>query len=293
MCRSTPDTGAALFRFCLSLPMNLPVLAALSALVASGLATEASAQFIVAHRGASFDAPENTLAAFRLAWEQGADAIEGDFYLTADNQIVCLHDTTTKRVAPGQAELAVSEATVEQLRSLDVGRWKHSRFAGERIPTLAEVLATVPEGRRIFVEIKCGPEILPVLKEQLRASRLAPQQVTIICFKAEVISAARRLMPEYEANWLTSYRRITGESDWSPAVDDVVATLKQTQATGLGSNGNQSVLTADFVKALRQAGFALHVWTVNDPQAARTFKALGVASITTDRPTLIREHLQP
>lgn len=77
------------------------------------------AQSIVAHRGASFDAPENTLAAFNLAWEQGADAIEGDFYLTADQQIACIHDKTTKRTAG--VELKVADSTLDQLRELEYG----------------------------------------------------------------------------------------------------------------------------------------------------------------------------
>ena len=74
---------------------------------------------IVAHRGASSDAPENTLPAFRRAWELGADAIEGDFRLTKDGRIVCIHDKDTKRVA--DAKLVVSDATLAQLRTLDVG----------------------------------------------------------------------------------------------------------------------------------------------------------------------------
>ena len=137
------------------------------------------AQFIVAHRGASYDAPENTLAAFRLAWEQGADAIEGDFYLTADGQIVCIHDKTTKRVAPGQPELTVAKSTLQELRQLDVGRWKADKFAEERIPTLKEVLAIVPRQKRIFVEIKCGPEIVPILQQQLSDSDLKPEQIVM------------------------------------------------------------------------------------------------------------------
>ena len=91
-----------------------------------------SAQLIIAHRGASHEAPENTLAAFRLAWEEQADGIEGDFYLTSDGQIVCIHDKTTKRVAPKQPELTVAKSTLKQLRSLDVGSWKNPRYAAER-----------------------------------------------------------------------------------------------------------------------------------------------------------------
>ena len=94
--------------------------------------------YIIAHRGASFDAPENTLAAFRLAWDEGADGVEGDFMLTADGQIVCFHDVDTQRVA-GTARSS-SESTFAELASLDVGSWKGARWRGERIPSLADVL---------------------------------------------------------------------------------------------------------------------------------------------------------
>jgi glycerophosphoryl diester phosphodiesterase len=259
-------------------------------LVASA-ASDADAQLIVAHRGASYDAPENTLAAFRLAWDQDADAIEGDFYLTRDRQIVCIHDRTTKRVAPNQPDRNVAESTLDELRTLDVGSWKSSRFANERIPTLAEVLATVPEGRQIFVEIKCGPEVLPVLKPQLAASALKPEQITIICFNEAVVTQARKTMPQYRANWLTSYRQKVKTSPWTPSTEDVLRTLRRAKATGLGSNGNLRVIDLPFVEKVRHAGFGFHVWTVNDPQAARTFRLLGAESMTTDRPAFIREAL--
>ncbi len=251
----------------------------------------AEAQFIVAHRGASYDAPENTLAAFRLAWKKNADAIEGDFYLTADQQIVCIHDRTTTRTAPDQPELSVAESTLEELRAVDVGSWKNARFADERIPTLEEVLAIVPDRKQIFVEIKCGPEILPVLNKQLAASKLDPEQITLICFTESVVTEARTTMPQYRANWLTGYRQKTESSPWTPSVDDVLKTLSRSNATGLGSQGNLKVIDAKFVDRVRQAGFGFHVWTVNDPGAARTFQSLGADSITTDRPAFIRKAL--
>ena len=103
--------------------------------------------YIIAHRGASFDAPENTLAAFRLAWEQGADGIEGDFMLTADGQIVCFHDLDTQRVA-GEMRV-VKESTLAELQALDVGRWKGDRWRGERIASLDDVLAVIPQGKQL------------------------------------------------------------------------------------------------------------------------------------------------
>ena len=83
------------------------------------------AQQVIAHRGASYDAPENTLAAFRLAWQQGADGIEGDFYLTADGEIVCLHDSDTGRT--GDRKLSVGQSTLAELRKVDVGGMARAR----------------------------------------------------------------------------------------------------------------------------------------------------------------------
>ncbi|QEG41749.1 glycerophosphodiester phosphodiesterase [Roseimaritima ulvae] len=246
-------------------------------------------QKIVAHRGASFDAPENTLAAFRQAWQQQADAIEGDFYLTSDGQIVCIHDKTTKRVAPQQPVLQVAKSTLAELRALDVGSWKDPRYQGETIPTLQEVLATIPAGKQIFVEIKCGPEILPELKKQLTASGLAAEQIVIIAFDQAVVRGARRMMPQYKANWLTSYKQNKVTTQWTPSRSRVLEILQQTSATGLGTQGNLEVLGPKFVDAVHQAGKEFHVWTVNDADPARTLAGWGADSLTTDRPAFIRQ----
>ena len=112
----------------------------------------AAEPFLVAHRGASRDAPENTVPAFELAWRQGADAIEGDFRLTADGRIVCMHDADGERT--GGRKLAVAAATLAELRQLDVGAWKGQAWKGTPPPTLAEVLATVPPGKSVYLEVK-------------------------------------------------------------------------------------------------------------------------------------------
>lgn len=248
------------------------------------------AQLVVAHRGASHDAPENTMAAFRLAWKQRADAIEGDFYLTQDQQIVCIHDKTTKRTAPGQTVCTIADSTLSELRRLDVGSWKDRKYRGEKIPTLGEVLEAVPEGKRIFVEVKCGPEILPVLKPQLERSGLKPEQIVIICFDAKVVRGVRESMPQYKANWLTSFKQKAGK--WTPSQDEVLASLRWTRATGLGSKGETQVVDAAFAESIVKQGQEMHVWTINDPQPAKHFALLGVDSITTDKPAAIRRLLE-
>ena len=112
---------------------------------------------IIGHRGASWDAPENTLAAIELAWRQGADAVESDFRLTRDGRIVASHDDSTLRAAG--IDLRVHERSLAELRELDFGGWKGEQFRGEPIPTLDQLLATLPPDKRFYVETKCGPEI--------------------------------------------------------------------------------------------------------------------------------------
>ena len=265
----------------------------LAALLALGMWTSTGqAQMIVAHRGASFVAPENTLASFREAWKQGADVVEGDFYLTKDGQIACIHDKTTERTSGGTAKLKVADSTLEELRSVDVGSWKNTKYAGEKIPTLEEVLATIPEKGKIFVEVKCGPEIVQPLQTALEESKLRDDQIIIICFNQDVVTQCREAMPQYKCSWLTSYKQNKLTSKWSPSREKVLETLKRTGATGLGTHGNDAVVTKEFTQAVRDSGVECHVWTVNDPKQAQRYAALGFDSITTDKPAEIRQAVE-
>jgi glycerophosphoryl diester phosphodiesterase len=250
----------------------------------------AHAQLIIAHRGASHDAPENTLAAFRLAWEQGADGIETDLHLTKDGKIICIHDGDTKRIAG--IEKRVVETPFDELRRLDVGSWKDKRFAGERLPTLEEVLAQVPEGKRFFIEIKCGVEILPHLKRELAATKVRPEQLVIISFNAPVIAAVKKELPGLKAHWLTGYKQDKETKTWSPTHESMLATLKKIGADGLDTNAHETITEA-FVKSLREAKYEFHCWTVDDPAVAKRFIKMGVDSITTNRPAWLRERLKP
>src|SRR3954451_4899727 len=111
---------------------------------------------LIAHRGESQLAPENTLAAFQLAWSSNDDAIEMDVHLTSDGRVVVCHDDDTVRTTGGRAKCVIRDSTADELRTLDVGSWKDPRYAGERIPLLAEVLSTMPAGKRAFVELKAA-----------------------------------------------------------------------------------------------------------------------------------------
>ncbi len=246
---------------------------------------------VTAHRGASHDAPENTLAAFRLAWEQGADAIEGDFRLSGDGRIICIHDVDTKRVTG--VNHAVAETLLDELRALDVGRWKDPRFTGERPPTLAEVLATLPPGKRFFVELKTGPEIVSPLVEELRGWQGDPALLTFIAFDADTIAACKRALPRVKAHWLTSFKQDKATGVWRPAAEQIAATIKACGADGAGLKGERRVIDRDFVERLTAGGVSeFHVWTIDAPDDARFFRDLGAIGITTNRPALIRAALE-
>ena len=249
-------------------------------------------QEIVAHRGASHDAPENTLAAFRLAWEQGADAIEGDFRLTADGQVVCLHDADTKRVTGETVNWKVSDVTFEKLRTLDVGRWKGESFAGERIPTLAEVLGVVPPGKKLFLEIKGGPELVEPIRRVLISSGFNLKQTVIIAFNEDTVVEVRRRLPDVKVYWLVSYKQDKATGRWTPTVDEVFQTLARIRPHGLDTEGNPEVVDRAFVERLRREGYEFHVWTIDQGDRARLFRDLGVDSITTNRPAFVREELR-
>jgi glycerophosphoryl diester phosphodiesterase len=241
---------------------------------------------IVAHRGASTDAPENTLAAFDEAWRQGADAIETDLRVTRDGVVVCSHDASTARC--GDRELDIARSTYEQLLTVDVGSWQDDRFAGQRIPTLEQVLATVPDGKCVFLEIKDRAVCLNAVRAAMNATGINSGQVVIIAFDADVVPTARRIMPDGRANWLTAFQE-DGDSAYRPSVRAILETLKSVGATGLGCQADKRIVNPAFVRRLADAGYSTHVWTVDKPHDARHFLSVGIESLTTNAPRMAIE----
>lgn len=257
-----------------------------------GLASEQTSPVpmeIVAHRGASFDAPENTLASFKLGWAQQADAVELDILLSKDGRIVVIHDKDTKRLAG--VDRPVVEQTLAELRSLDVGRWKDAKFTGEKLPLLGEVLATIPDGKRLFIEVKCGAEVVPELIRELKQAGKKPEQTAIIGFSADAMAAVKQALPNLEVYWIASIKPDPKAAKPPLTVDELISTAKRINADGLDLSACDTI-DKPFGDKVRAAGLKLAVWTVNDPAVARAMQAAGVQSLTTDRPGWMREQLQ-
>lgn len=240
---------------------------------------------IIAHRGASYLAPENTMASVMLGWEKGAD-VEVDVYLTKDNKIVVIHDETTKRTAG--TDVNVAESTSEELRKLDVGSFKSEEYAGEQIPFLADIVKTIPRGRKLYVEIKCGKEILPYLRELLAQSGKM-SRIVIIAFDLETAAMSKELIdvPTY---WLKGTKKTKETEQWIPHDPQLVQTTKDKGLDGL--DVHYAGVTKEFADAVKASGQKLYVWTVDDPEEAIRLIKLGVNGITTNRPGWLREQVK-
>lgn len=243
---------------------------------------------IIGHRGASRQAPENTLESFRLAWKQGADGIEADFRLTADGQIVCMHDETSRRTTG--VDLRIEDSTLSELRQLDAGTWKGAAWSGAVIPTLDEVLAAVPQDSWFFIELKSGVEIIAPLERVLLASGHSPERIRLLSFSAPLIAQLKQRLPDWRSCWLCDYRHSLLDDVWHPSRKKVLDTLLQFGADGLAS-ANREFLDWVLVQMLRGYGKEIHVWTVDRLPDAKRLCKLGVDSVMTNRPGWLRQKL--
>jgi glycerophosphoryl diester phosphodiesterase len=236
---------------------------------------------IIAHRGASHDAPENTLAAFKLGYAQQADGCELDLRVTKDHRLIVSHDASTKRAAG--VDKKISDQTFDELRRLEVGQWGKWQGKGfsEKLPTLDEALALIPEGRKFYLHGYCAePDIEAVARSVKR-----PEQVVFICFEIEPCKRFKQLLPQCQVFWLRSYK------EKGPAIDEFIQPAKDAGLDGL-SLDSRFPITKALGDKIQKAGLELHVWTIDDVAVAKRWIAAGVKSITTNRPQWLREQLR-
>ncbi len=229
-----------------------------------------------AHRGASGHAPQNTLAAFLLAAEMGADGIELDVHLSADGQVVVIHDDTVDATTNGRGR--VSAMTLAELKALDAGSWFDPRFAGERIPTLQEVFEAVGQRLLINVEIKVEAGYHPFAQEaetvRLIKDNNLVERVIVSSFSLASLRRVRRLDPHIALGLL--YARV--ETPFLPTV----ARLLGVRFEAL--HPEFSLVNARYVEKARQHGLPVNAWTVNEVEHMRRLIDLGIDGIITNYP---------
>lgn len=234
---------------------------------------------ILAHRGASAYAPENTLAAFRLAIEQQADWLELDVQQTRDGQLVVFHDLRMERTTNGKG--ALRELTLADIRALDAGSWFGSEFAGEPVPTFAEVVALASEhGMRIFPEIK-DPRFYPGIEERMASVIAAAgyEDRTIVqSFDMGSLERLRQINPHLKmAALYTPTNPLRGEPPASVTV--------------IGPPWELLAAEPNLVRDVHASGRQVVVWSVDTPSAVRPVVEARVDGIITSRPDMVREML--
>ena len=243
---------------------------------------------VIAHRGYSDRGPENTLTAYKLGWNSGADGIECDVHLTKDGQLVCIHDYDTKRVAGKNLEIAKHEW--EDLHSLDVGSWKDLAWKGEGIPLLKDALIEGPNDLLWVVEIKCGEEsVEPLLAAIDEIGLVIWERITVISFNDDPLARLKQLRPSNKAYWLFELNEGEGGL-FVPSVDRIVAKVKSLGVDGFGGQSGHG-MSQELSRALKKSELELNVSTVNDDKEAIRMAHLGVTSITTNDPKRILDAL--
>lgn len=233
----------------------------------------------IAHRGASAQAPENTMAAFEKAIELGADVIELDLHVSCDGDLVVIHDETLDRTTDGQGPVHVR--SLQELKRLDAGRWFGEGFAGQRIPTLVEVLDRFAGKVPLALEVKAGSAFFHGIEERVVSvlrERQVMSQVAVASFDHHALLRLKELEPCLRTAALLVGRPVSMSALAGPSKADAMAL-------------EFSLVTKTEVDACRAAGLQCVVWVVNEPAQMRYFIDLGVDGIITDRPDLLRHAL--
>jgi glycerophosphoryl diester phosphodiesterase len=248
-------------------------------LLSSSLCAQHPVTF-VGHRGASYLAPENTLASYEKAWELGVLAAECDVMLTGDNKVILFHDKKGKRLTGHN--FIVKEVRYDEIKDYPILQQKESNlpeYNSETIPLLAEVLDALPDDRTLVIEIKTGPEILPFLKTVIE-NHWQSGDIAFISFDYETIVKAKDTWPEQPCYYLSMFKH-----DVKKKFDDIVKSNLD------GVNLRHAIIDQELVESFNEKGKGVWCWTVNDPDDARRMIDLGVTAITTDRPAWLKNQI--
>ena len=268
---STPGTG--FWRLSAAKLAGLVVLVSLVAGLAisitiNGLDLE-DHTMVVAHRGASANAPENTLAAMELAISKGADWVEIDVQETRDGEVVVIHDSDLKKI--GGSGRKVFESTLAELQSVDIGSWKDPSFSDQRIPTLQQLLELCKDRIKVVIELKYyGQE--ERLEERVASIVEAvgmQDQIAIMSLSYPAVQKMKSIRPQWQVGLLASVS---------------IGDITRLEADFFAVNANFA--SRAFIKHVHSRGKKLMVWTVNDPISMSAMMSKGVDGIITDKPQL-------
>jgi glycerophosphoryl diester phosphodiesterase len=245
---------------------------------------------VVAHRGAALAAPENTMEAYRLAVEMGADALELDVHLTADGKLALIHDETVDRTTALTG--SVASMTMKQIRAADAGyRFEAPdgsfpfRGKGLKVPTFAEVLKWLPDGTGLVVEVKAREAIAPTIKALSASSVRAAGAATLISFDEATINEARALDPELP----TGYLLVPSQ----PIEAALIYAVEHGHEAVHPWDGDLGLDPGPILAEAQAYGRKMGCYVVNDPARMQQLAAYGLWGFVTDAPDVGRQALGP
>jgi glycerophosphoryl diester phosphodiesterase len=241
---------------------------------------------IIGHRGSSRLAPENTLASLKLGWRE-TTTCELDIHPTLDGRLLVIHDASAKRTTG--TDFAVAKHTLHELQRLDAGSWKGPRWKGEKLPSLKEAIAAIPAGKRLLIEIKAGPEVIPELARVIRASGKG-KQLLLHSFSYPACVAARKAFPDIPVYLLIAFERDPLIRAWWPSLDKAILKAKTARLAGINVN-DAALLQAAAIQKIHMAGLKVHVWTVDRVSDAKRLLDRGVDGLITNRPGWLKAQL--
>lgn len=243
---------------------------------------------LIAHRGASLEAPENTLHAIQLAWQERADGVEVDVQTSKDGRCLLMHDETLERTAGLTGRVA--DQTWDILRAADAGSWKGPRWRHCSIPLLRDVLRVVPNGRHIYLELKGDREMLAPLAADFEVACPPHDRVRFVGFSPRLLREVKHLLPAFPVYWNVEPQHTRGAPhDWR--AESLCAQAIRDGFQGL-SVGWCEAVNAEFIQAVREHQLGLVVWTVDDEHVAQRLRAAGLPELMTNRPGYLRHKLQ-
>ncbi len=238
---------------------------------------------VIAHRGSSGHAPENTMAAFSLAIEHGADAVELDVRATADGLPVVLHDERLTRTTGDPRP--VSEVDSATLPSLDAGSWFAPEFSDERTPPLRDVLELLRGKLQTCIEIKVKGIEKTIVQTIIDAD--AVRHCMVHSFELETIQRCRELCPELGAAWILQLPDDDPDQEAPILADRALAAGISTISVCVAN------LTHEIIRDWRRRGLSVFVWTVDSPTALEVILGAGIDGIITNYPDRARSLLEP
>jgi glycerophosphoryl diester phosphodiesterase len=237
---------------------------------------------VLGHRGASASAAENTQLAYMLAFMQGADGIVADVRLTADNEVVAVHDADLRRT--GKRAVKVAKSKLADLQSIDVGATSGPNSYGQRVPALKDILPLIGPHKMLFLNIKSGPGTVSAIAACLKGKRLKADQVQFIAEDEETLAELRKVLPKYPRHLLRQLQWQIKTAEWLPDIKAILGTAKAQEVTGIFFDGRSITQEPAFVKKALAQKFQVHAWQVNRSPKAKKLATAGVSSIITDYP---------